>query len=137
MEKIMIIGAGFMGTGIAQVCAQANFQVILVDTREQALEKTQQTISHSLQKLFEKGHLAEHPPTILKRIQYRSHHEPASDMQWIIESIKTAALCNLWGKGMKSYIPVKGFSAQTCNIPSLNPSVMGSSVCRYKSTSIS
>ena len=83
----MVIGAGFMGTGIAQVCAQANFQVILVDTSEQTLKKTQETISRSLQKLFEKGHLAEHPPTILQRIQYRSHYKPASDMQWVIESI--------------------------------------------------
>ena len=83
----MIIGAGFMGTGIAQVCAQSGFQVILVDFRQQALKTTQETISRSLQRLFEKGHLAEHPPTILQRIHYRSHYEPALNMQWIIEAI--------------------------------------------------
>src|SRR5690625_2444309 len=39
IKKVMVIGAGQMGAGIAQVCAQAGFEVLLNDLNEQAIEK--------------------------------------------------------------------------------------------------
>jgi len=39
MENVLVIGAGFMGSGIAQVCAQAGCRVHLMDVRREALEK--------------------------------------------------------------------------------------------------
>jgi len=39
MEYILVIGAGFMGSGIAQVCAQAGYMVHLMDIKREALNK--------------------------------------------------------------------------------------------------
>lgn len=87
MKKIMIIGAGFMGTGIAQICAQSGYRVHLVDNSEPALQKARTQISHSLHKLFAKGQLAEHPPAILERIHLGQDYGDAAQMHWIIEAV--------------------------------------------------
>jgi 3-hydroxybutyryl-CoA dehydrogenase len=87
MENIMIVGAGFMGTGIAQVCAQAGYRVCLVDNDDKALTSSRESIAHSLQKLFAAGRLAEHPPEVLQRIHCDTNFGPASRAQWIIESV--------------------------------------------------
>lgn len=88
MQKVMVIGAGYMGAGIAQVCAQAGNHVFLVDNDERALETARGNISQSMEKLFSKGLLSEHPPTILKRIRSsQSYREVADGMQWIIEAV--------------------------------------------------
>ena len=39
MKNIAVIGAGTMGVGIAQVAAQSGHKVILVDTKEEAIQK--------------------------------------------------------------------------------------------------
>ena len=39
METVMVVGAGFMGSGIAQVCAQAGYGVHLMDVHEESLNK--------------------------------------------------------------------------------------------------
>lgn len=87
MENIMIVGAGFMGAGIAQVCAQTGYRVHLVDNDSEALSSSRESILHSLQKLFAGGRLAEHPPEVLQRIHCGTSFEPASGVQWIIESV--------------------------------------------------
>ena len=38
MEQVLVVGAGFMGSGIAQVCAQAGYRVHLMDVSQDALE---------------------------------------------------------------------------------------------------
>ena len=87
MGKVMIIGAGFMGTGIAQVCAQTGYQVKLIDNRKKALRAAGENISDSLQKMFSRGQLSEHPPAILERIRYEEDYADAAKMQWIIEAV--------------------------------------------------
>jgi 3-hydroxybutyryl-CoA dehydrogenase len=87
METIMIIGAGFMGAGIAQVCAQAGFRVYLVDNDDRALASSRKAVADSLQKFFARGQLAEHPPEVLQRIHCGASFEPVSRVQWIIESV--------------------------------------------------
>ena len=52
--KVAVIGAGLMGCGIAQACAQAEHDVINVDLSEKAIEKAKGT----LKKLFEALDLA-------------------------------------------------------------------------------
>ena len=48
IQKVMVIGAGQMGSGIAQVCAQAGFDVKLNDREEQFYERGLQTITKNL-----------------------------------------------------------------------------------------
>jgi 3-hydroxyacyl-CoA dehydrogenase len=51
IRNIAVLGAGAMGNGIAQVSAQAGYQVIMQDITEEALEKGMDTIKKSLSKL--------------------------------------------------------------------------------------
>lgn len=57
IRNVGVIGAGTMGNGIAQVCAAAGFQVILIDINEVALERALQTIDRSLERLVQKDKL--------------------------------------------------------------------------------
>jgi 3-hydroxybutyryl-CoA dehydrogenase len=55
IKKVAIAGAGTMGAGIAQVCAQANYEVILFDINQDVLDKAKSSIDKSLDKLIERG----------------------------------------------------------------------------------
>lgn len=55
IQTICICGAGTMGSGIAQVSAQAGFSTILYELNSDALEKGKKNIGKSLQAILEKG----------------------------------------------------------------------------------
>src|SRR5688572_21561288 len=57
IRRIGVVGAGTMGNGIAQVAAQAGFDVVLVDVVPAALERGLAAIGKSLDKLVQKGRL--------------------------------------------------------------------------------
>ncbi|MBX5483587.1 MAG: 3-hydroxybutyryl-CoA dehydrogenase [Myxococcaceae bacterium] len=58
-EHILVVGAGQMGAGIAQVALQAGLKVTLVDVAEAAVNKGAERIRAGLKKLVEKGKLDE------------------------------------------------------------------------------
>ena len=81
MKKIAVIGAGTMGSGIAQVAAQAGHDVVLFDTRREAVEKALTALRKTLDKLVEKGKLTkEQADGIHDRIA------PASDLKELVGS---------------------------------------------------
>lgn len=86
MESILVIGAGFMGSGIAQVCAQSGYRVHLMDIDPVALEKAIASIKWSTEKLSTKGLLAESSTTILDRIAPEDTLEGAARAQWVVEA---------------------------------------------------
>ena len=53
--RIGVVGAGSMGTGIAQVALMAGHSVILCDTGTNALENSKNNLSNTFKKLQEKG----------------------------------------------------------------------------------
>ncbi|WP_078543390.1 3-hydroxybutyryl-CoA dehydrogenase [Litchfieldia alkalitelluris] len=55
--QVMVVGAGQMGSGIAQVCAAAGYSVFLYDLNEDGLEKGYQTIKANLQRQVDKGRI--------------------------------------------------------------------------------
>src|ERR1700743_3213681 len=59
MQNISVIGAGTMGNGIAHVFAQQGFQVNLIDTQPQQLDKALKTITLNLERQIAKGLLTE------------------------------------------------------------------------------
>ncbi len=69
MKKIMVIGAGFMGSGIAQVCIQCGYQVILSDVEKTMLERAKKNIIWSLEKLNQKGKIKESVDVVLERLE--------------------------------------------------------------------
>uniref|UniRef100_A0A7V4ALG6 3-hydroxybutyryl-CoA dehydrogenase n=2 Tax=Thermus tengchongensis TaxID=1214928 RepID=A0A7V4ALG6_9DEIN len=58
VKTIGVVGAGQMGSGIAQVAAQAGFEVVLVDVAESFLERGLKAIQRSLSRFMEKGRIA-------------------------------------------------------------------------------
>ncbi|WP_038042864.1 3-hydroxybutyryl-CoA dehydrogenase [Thermus tengchongensis] len=58
VKRIGVVGAGQMGSGIAQVAAQAGFEVVLVDVAESFLERGLKAIQRSLSRFMEKGRIA-------------------------------------------------------------------------------
>jgi len=87
MKDILVVGAGFMGTGIAQVCAQAGYRVLLMDIDAQALQRALQEMAVSLQKLCSKNLLAEPPEAILARVRPVQSLKSAAAVQGVIEAV--------------------------------------------------
>ena len=85
MKTVLIVGAGFMGSGIAQVCARAGYSVHLMDVKPEALEKAEKQIRWSLERFFAKGTLQESPEKVLERIVMESDLESAAAADWVIE----------------------------------------------------
>lgn len=54
IKHVTIIGAGLMGSGIAQVTAQAKYNVTMIDTTDEALENGKKIISSSLKRVARK-----------------------------------------------------------------------------------
>lgn len=86
MESILVTGAGFMGTGIGQVCAQAGYRVHLMDVNQAALDRAMSTIQRSLSKLAAKGLLKDSPEAILGLITTKKDLSSATTVDWVIEA---------------------------------------------------
>jgi 3-hydroxybutyryl-CoA dehydrogenase len=86
IKEVFIIGAGLMGSGIAQVCAQAGINVTLNDVNDEALAKALKSISWSVNKFIEKGKLTEDYNTILNRIQTSKNISDAAQADLAIEA---------------------------------------------------
>ncbi len=88
IARVGVVGAGTMGNGIAQVFAQAGFDVVLVDAAASALERAHATIDHSLGRLVEKGRLpAPDHAAALARIATATSVDTLADTDFVVEAI--------------------------------------------------
>lgn len=86
-SRIAVLGAGQMGNGIAQVIAQKGISIQLVDLHEPALEKAQDKIKNSLEKLYKKNIITLTPDKILQKIQFASNINSIKNNELIIEAV--------------------------------------------------
>ncbi|MFK0344856.1 3-hydroxybutyryl-CoA dehydrogenase [Pseudomonas asiatica] len=87
IEQIAVIGAGTMGNGIAQVCAVAGYQVLLVDVSDAALERGVATLSKNLERQVGKGTLdADKAAAARTRIRTSTDYTQLSGAQLVIEA---------------------------------------------------
>ena len=83
-----MIGAGLMGSGIAQVAAQAGYDVTLRDIGEDALRRGTTAIEKSFARFVEKGRLtAEDRDAALARITTTTDIEAANDADIVVEAV--------------------------------------------------
>lgn len=87
IKKIGVIGAGAMGTGIAQVAATSGFEVILNDVGEDFLQRSMKIMDKSLSKLKEKGKIEEERDTILGRIKTTTTLADVKEVDFIVEAV--------------------------------------------------
>ncbi|MEG0286734.1 MULTISPECIES: 3-hydroxybutyryl-CoA dehydrogenase [Vagococcus] len=87
LEKIMVIGSGQMGNGIAQVCAQAGYEVLLNDMKQEFAEKGLANIVKNLTRDVEKGRKTEEEKqAVLDRITLSTDKKDAASTQLVIEA---------------------------------------------------
>jgi 3-hydroxybutyryl-CoA dehydrogenase len=85
IDSILVVGAGQMGGGIAQVAATAGLRVTLVDVDEPALERGLAAVRRSLERLQEKGQVDD-PAGVLARISTSTELEAGRDCGLMVEA---------------------------------------------------
>lgn len=90
IKNVCVIGAGVMGSGIAQLAATHGYQVNLVDLNEEILERAKTSIDKNLNRFFvAKNKISsEEAQSILNRIQlFTSRNEAIKGVQMVIEAV--------------------------------------------------
>ncbi|MFR9797009.1 3-hydroxyacyl-CoA dehydrogenase family protein [Streptomyces sp. MS06] len=86
--KLAVIGAGLMGSGIAQVSAQAGWEVVLRDVTDEALRRGTDAIEASYDKFVAKGRLApREAEAALARITATTDLDAAADADVVVEAV--------------------------------------------------
>ena len=87
-QRVAVVGAGLMGSGIAQVAAQAGWQVVLSDVTDDALRQGIAGIEKSTARLVEKNRLsADDRDATLARITTTRDLGPAAEVDIVVEAV--------------------------------------------------
>jgi 3-hydroxybutyryl-CoA dehydrogenase len=87
VQEVLVVGSGLMGSGIAQVCAQAGIKVILSDLQPEALQRAMKNISWSVGKFVEKGTVPGPPESVLACIRTSTELDAGRDADFVIEAV--------------------------------------------------
>jgi 3-hydroxybutyryl-CoA dehydrogenase len=88
IKKIGVLGAGAMGNGIAQVCAQAGFEVVMRDIADEFVQRGLKTIEGFLSKSVEKGKISvDDKKKIEGRITGTTNVADLKDVDFAIEAV--------------------------------------------------
>lgn len=88
IRRVGVVGCGFMGSGIAQVCAQAGYEVVVVEPSERLLERGVAVIDYFLSRDVEKGRLSQCERDLaLGRIKGSISRDDLSDRDLVIEAV--------------------------------------------------
>ena len=84
---VFIAGAGLMGSGIAQVCAQKGLEVILCDVSQEALDRAHDAVTWSVGKLVDKGKVSGTLEEIMGRIAATTNFDPVRTADLVVEAV--------------------------------------------------
>jgi 3-hydroxybutyryl-CoA dehydrogenase len=88
MTRIVVIGAGTMGNGIAHTAAASGFETTLIDVDQPILDRALSTISANLQRGVDKGKMtADEKQSVLGRINATSDMASVADADLVVEAI--------------------------------------------------
>ncbi len=87
ISKVFVVGAGLMGSGIAQVCAQSGIETFLTDIEQEILNRALKNIAWSTSKLIEKGKIKGNLQSVMDRIQIGTGWDRASEADLVIEAV--------------------------------------------------
>jgi 3-hydroxybutyryl-CoA dehydrogenase len=88
IKKIGVLGAGLMGSGIAQTAASSGYQVTVVEVSEALIQRGLSGIEKSLAKFTEKGTItAAQKDETMGRLRGTTRYEDLADTDFIIEAI--------------------------------------------------
>ena len=87
IKNTLVIGSGLMGSGIAQVLAEAGYQVYLKDIKQEFLDKAVEKIRKNLDRKVSKGKMeAPEVDKVMSRLQTTLTYDEAKDCQLVIEA---------------------------------------------------
>lgn len=86
INKIFVLGAGTMGSGIAQVAASSGYEVKLMDIDPGQLDRAKNSIARSVDKLFQKELLSNAQKEAALQIETTTSIQQAADSDFIIEA---------------------------------------------------
>lgn len=121
LKTIGVIGAGIMGSGVAQNLAQTGYLVILIDISKELLENAKHQIVKNIrfQKLFSKEKDTRSSAKIMDLIMFTTDHSELKSVQYIIENVTEK-----WPIKKKVYAQLDGicnpeviFASNTSAIP--------------------
>src|SRR6201993_218356 len=88
IQKIGVVGCGLMGSGIAQVAAQAGFPTVVREVSTEIVDKGLKSIEKNLARLVEKGNLSETQKSEIRgRLKGTTSLEDLKDCDVIVEAI--------------------------------------------------
>lgn len=87
IKRIGVVGAGTMGTGIAQVAATSGFEVVLNDVADDLIQRSLKIVDKSLTKLSEKGKIEEDKDKIISRIKTTTQLADIKDADFVVEAV--------------------------------------------------
>lgn len=87
MKKIGVVGAGQMGSGIAQVCIASGFEVLLCDVEDKILRTSAERIEKGIAKMAEKKMISESPQEVMKRLNTTLSLSDFKDREFVIEAV--------------------------------------------------
>lgn len=88
IQTVAVVGAGIMGHGIAQVCAQGGKKVILIDSFPEAMETAKTKIAKNVQLLQDNNLLSVRSvDDVMSNIEFTTDLNRAADAQMVVEAI--------------------------------------------------
>lgn len=88
IKKPFVVGAGIMGSGIAQLCAQKGYDVTVTDVSDEIIDRARGKVTKSLQRRVEKEKITqEDMDQVLSRINWGTNLDLAADSDFVIEAI--------------------------------------------------
>src|SRR5215218_2857279 len=87
MVDIAVVGAGTMGAGIAESVASAGLSVVMVDVREEALDRGLGTIEKDLERRVKRGRIPEERREVLGRVSATTDLEACAAAAVVIEAV--------------------------------------------------
>lgn len=120
IKKVTVLGSGTMGNGISQVFAQCGYEVILIDIKQEYVDKALVAIAKSLDRFVKKEKITEADKTdILSRISGSTDLKVASNCQLVIEAVteRLDIKLELFGK-LEDICPAETiFASNTSSLP--------------------
>lgn len=86
IQRVGVVGGGLMGSGIAEVCARADKDVIVVESSTGAVEAARKRITGSLERAESRGKI-DSAAVVLDRIRFTDDLTELADRQLVVEAI--------------------------------------------------
>ena len=86
-SEVAVLGAGQMGSGIAQVIAQKNISVLIVEPNKTSVQTAKHKIKASLLKLHQKKSITQAPTEVLQKIKFVQQISDIKNSELVVEAV--------------------------------------------------